>query len=183
MKFRGIIKPKVKNVTDSFKSVIITLILLFFFFQTHAQEDNKYNWTVEQYEFVNQVYGENSKYSKKVYLNTEISKDWINEFLYDRNENGIGTCSFEESSFGVELDRLKEIKFGDNCIDKKKLPKKVTLIKGTSKKNHLNISQPIIINHYAFVYTLTSSYEAVEIYINDHSGWKFKCFSLLSGEL
>lgn len=164
---------------------ILILVSLFISLSINAQDiDHGNELSCAQYEFLNDVFCNYSEKQEKIYYQPINPKIWINEFLKFKSENGIGTCIVNEGSLEEAIEGLKKVDFSIKSFEKKKLPKRLKPIKELREKSGLNVSEPLIIDSYCFLYVWDVSYQAVEIYRNEVDGrWKFKCFALLTGEL
>ncbi|GMQ26401.1 hypothetical protein Aoki45_30830 [Algoriphagus sp. oki45] len=184
MKQQELIKLMGPSAID-FKYLLLVCFLFCFFFIAKGQgNEKKEKFTNAQYEFLRDVFSNNSNKKAKIYFESKDPNSWMGKFFASESEKGIGTCMYEGSLLKNSIIQLKNGVYEKKDYDTKRFPQGIIPVKNSRKKKGLHISEPLIVETYSFLFVWDSSYEAIEIYHKGHEGnWKFKCFVILKGDL
>lgn len=144
--------------------------------ENHLSED--------QYSVIKAMYSQTDAITV-IFNETTDYKSWINLIQPDLEDN-YSSCPFEDLNFPkiVEALRIKVTAISIMKIEQTKLPSNIKLSKNSLQTNELGllyptrrISQPIIIDNYAFVFDKTENAELLFFFKKEENkGWEWKCF-------
>ncbi|MDF2156674.1 hypothetical protein [Algoriphagus sp. CAU 1675] len=166
-----------------FSKITAMLIISLCFAKVKAQEiDN--GLSEEQYKVIESLFS-NRGIDFTIYYQTIDFKSWI-ELIDLRFKQNTIPCSFEESSLQEIVGELKVAASGISIktIEQDRLPSNVELTQNLLKKNNSrsyyptrSISEPIIINDYAYIFDKQNNAETLILFKRDKlNGWAIKCF-------
>lgn len=161
------------------------LVLLFICLTNIAKSQEKNNrLSDEQYRVIEAMYSKGK--SEIIIFNETIDyKSWIN-LIKPEFEGNYSSCPFEDPHFPKIYERLilMTSTISIKKIEQSQLPPNIKLSKNSLQTNELGhlyptrrISEPLIINNYAFVFDKTENAELLFLFKKDkEKGWEWKCF-------
>lgn len=162
---------------------IIIVILLFSSFLA-SNKCISQELSEDQYNIINSLYSIN-KNETIIHNKTIDYKSWIN-LIKSNIEDNNSTCEFDNGQFSIILDRLKNkiSSISIKELDPKRLSPNIKLsseeIQQNSDKKQYpirSISEPIIIDNFAFIFQKQQFEEFLLIFAkDDKNNWEWKCF-------
>jgi hypothetical protein len=170
-------------MTNLISKRIFILILICLAHMANAQENDN-RLSDEQYRVIQAMYSKGN--NETIIFNETIDyKSWINLIQPDLEDN-YSSCPFEDPNFPKIVDalRIKATAISIMKIEQTKLPSNIKLSENSLQTNELGflyptrrISEPIIIDNYAFVFDKTENAELLFFFRKDENkGWEWKCF-------
>ncbi|MDE0560965.1 hypothetical protein OU792_13275 [Algoriphagus sp. NF] len=132
----------------------------------------------EQYEVLKAFFSNQKANRIKLHYKTIGDPSWIDFLLEEKWEKGVQLCSFKDEMLPASIEQLPELssQLSQKFLDKRMLGAKIKLTKKLDKETVQFISEPIIIQDYAFLLTREYESHAVQIYHYDPArGWKYEC--------
>jgi hypothetical protein len=166
--------------------LILGLFLIMLFQIGNAQVINVLNH--EQHQIFTSIFEQSGDSPTLVYFQTFEYESWMSliwekEFL---KEGGIAFCTFDhpelKEAFTVFKNRLDQLEV--RTFNKRLLNKKFKLIKNSKKEQVVNISEPLIIGEYSFIFLKLNTDKSLRVQKKDKEGnWNYECGVPLEFEL
>ncbi|MHA7129561.1 hypothetical protein [Algoriphagus namhaensis] len=156
------------------------VVLQIFYSSTICGAQQKDKLTKEQYKVIEESFKNSGKDETRLFFQTIDYKSWVHLLYgtYYRDENGIGTCTFDDPQLKSAVDQMINhvMNIEVNEFNPKKLGKRFVLIKDLKDQPYLSLTEPIIIENYAFLLFKYTDSESLEIQKrNDKGGWDYEC--------